>query len=540
MPIHQRATTGTSPQTMNKQCSLSSSSADTVEFTESELEAGLRRVNAHLEPSIAYPGSVRILLIPSANPISFDVVPHGITSKRHSFILDTNGSHSSNTVKYFAITQSSHDIGCVVEAFTLKPERKKVLACQIYFDPRQDRMIAVNLLTENVVMRSSTTEISVESYHPTPLDPGVYYVFLSNGLHTFNLQLFHRQRHESQEARIQSKAEVDQVSTRKRHFQSSQGDPNKGKQRVIGGSIGSVFVLSTAARIASCPESGVDYTLTRGKDIAANGASSVYTASHSMFPGKTIVVKVIKTAKNSSDAVDPEKVISAAELWLREVKIHSQLSHPAVLRLFEADARFLTLYLEHIDAPDLGACRDAPSDYCNLNESDAKRIFIDTSTALLYIHSQGFVHNDMKAANILYTPHRGALVIDFGLAVSAADAKATGGTPGYLPPEYLSNRLQGRAGDVWALGIVMLYVLGRVPLPERSTYWVIPHLGSRKDKEREKARSSMKSWLQRVSKTRSQLGNESSTLTGLVWEMLEPDLSHRIGLSQLVEDLNLL
>ena len=41
-----------------------------------------------------------------------------------------------------------------------------------------------------------------------------------------------------------------------------------------------------------------------------------------------------------------------------------------------------------------------------------------------------------------------------------------GGTPCYVPPEYLFNLPRGFEGDIWAFGITMLFVFGLIPLPQ--------------------------------------------------------------------------
>ncbi|WP_233358774.1 outer membrane protein assembly factor BamB family protein [Thermomonospora amylolytica] len=81
--------------------------------------------------------------------------------------------------------------------------------------------------------------------------------------------------------------------------------------------------------------------------------------------------------------------------------------------------------------------------------------------ALLSIHRAGIVHRDLKPSNVMLSAD-GPRVIDFGIA-RAADAAAitrTGavlGTPGYLPPEQALGAEVGPAGDVFALGAVLVF-----------------------------------------------------------------------------------
>ncbi|GER50867.1 mitogen-activated protein kinase kinase kinase [Striga asiatica] len=97
-----------------------------------------------------------------------------------------------------------------------------------------------------------------------------------------------------------------------------------------------------------------------------------------------------------------------------------------------------------------------------------------------HIHSHGYVHCDLKPDNILLVPdgQNGftAKISDFGLAKrepkragrkrAAAGPGKWQGTPMYLPPEAVTEGLQEAAGDVWAVGCVVVEMLTGRPLWE--------------------------------------------------------------------------
>jgi serine/threonine protein kinase len=99
----------------------------------------------------------------------------------------------------------------------------------------------------------------------------------------------------------------------------------------------------------------------------------------------------------------------------------------------------------------------------------------------------GVVHRDIKPENIIITPDREtAYVVDFGIALSAEDAKrltSSGfviGTPGYMSPEQEGGEsLDGRT-DIYSLGVTLYEVLAarRIPVghyePLSSTNEAIP------------------------------------------------------------------
>ncbi|CRK14440.1 hypothetical protein BN1723_010338 [Verticillium longisporum] len=142
-------------------------------------------------------------------------------------------------------------------------------------------------------------------------------------------------------------------------------------------------------------------------------------------------------------------VIRQADMWLREYQSQDDLRHDSIVRLYGGDARFLSLYMEHVDARDLsarGVWRCPRSDNFIGDRTDATRILRDVASALHYLHSRRLVHNDIKPANILYSPARGAVLCDFGLSTMAGGPATNGGTPFYVPPEFIGARTREELG----------------------------------------------------------------------------------------------
>ncbi|GGK02701.1 hypothetical protein GCM10011583_37890 [Streptomyces camponoticapitis] len=89
--------------------------------------------------------------------------------------------------------------------------------------------------------------------------------------------------------------------------------------------------------------------------------------------------------------------------------------------------------------------------------------------AIAAVHAAGLVHRDLKPSNIVVT-RDGPMVIDFGIARTAADESLTGsgevvGSPGFIAPELLTGTGEpGPAVDVFALGALLAYAAtGRPP-----------------------------------------------------------------------------
>ncbi|KAK4462390.1 kinase-like domain-containing protein [Cladorrhinum samala] len=289
-----------------------------------------------------------------------------------------------------------------------------------------------------------------------------------------------------------------------------------------------------------------EYAISKRDQIAQSTLSTVFTAEHSNVPEGVIVVKVLKTrshAQITNEAALAKNVIRQADIWLRELQYQENLEHKSIVRLYGGDARFLSLYMEHVDARDLtfrGTWRTAGSDLFSGDRSDALRILRDIASALHYIHGKGLVHNDIKPGNILYSRERGAVLCDLGLSTRARDPVAAG-TPWYVPPEFIGLKQRGVQSDVWALGVTMLYVLGRISWPDarasqrhpRHLHWIIAKLNSRERGPQSEAVSKMRQWLNEVAVARNSLDTHDK-LERLVHAMLYPNPKERVSLKEIV------
>ena len=87
---------------------------------------------------------------------------------------------------------------------------------------------------------------------------------------------------------------------------------------------------------------------------------------------------------------------------------------------------------------------------------------------LAHVHREGWIHRDVKPANIMFEA-RGAArphsrLADFGIAVHESDVRFThvgmvNGTPGYMAPELFSMAEPTPSHDLYAAGVVALVAL---------------------------------------------------------------------------------
>jgi len=99
------------------------------------------------------------------------------------------------------------------------------------------------------------------------------------------------------------------------------------------------------------------------------------------------------------------------------------------------------------------------------NESDISAIIYNIAKALKILHHNNIIHNDVKPENIIFTPPRSAVLLDYGCtrSIDIDDYNGIMGTPIYCSPEKLNYDIN-ISSDIWALGITLyIFMCGSHP-----------------------------------------------------------------------------
>jgi serine/threonine-protein kinase len=97
-------------------------------------------------------------------------------------------------------------------------------------------------------------------------------------------------------------------------------------------------------------------------------------------------------------------------------------------------------------------------------------LIAQAARALHVAHSNGILHSDVKASNLLVRPDGRLLVSDFGIARIMSGEPMTDfdgvlGCASYISPEQVDERWQTPSTDIYALGVVAYVCLTAQPFP---------------------------------------------------------------------------
>jgi hypothetical protein len=212
--------------------------------------------------------------------------------------------------------------------------------------------------------------------------------------------------------------------------------------------------------------------------IATGAFGSVYEGRRVGDPAaglpRTAALKFLPTGTGT-----PRQLTHLRELIDREVELHRRLKQPRLIRMYEtlvvddqerpALDGATVLVLEKAEGS-LGALLDRTP-----GPEAGPALLAQICEGLAQLHRAGWVHGDLKPANVLLMKDGSARLADFNMAAELEGTHAytpAFSTPDYTPPELLWAEIgeRGRrirpSADVWAFGVLAHLVLtGSFPLP---------------------------------------------------------------------------
>jgi serine/threonine-protein kinase len=154
------------------------------------------------------------------------------------------------------------------------------------------------------------------------------------------------------------------------------------------------------------------------------------------------------------------------KLFKEEAELLKTLGHPSIVRIYEYDrepnGNLVYIVMDWIEGSSLKEVIDNQKDPFTLAE--VSQILKPLSSALYFAHQMGFIHCDIKPANILIRKDGEVFLSDFGVARAATDVKY-GGTPWYMAYEQFTTGNVSPRTDVYSLAVTMYEMLSGGVLP---------------------------------------------------------------------------
>lgn len=166
------------------------------------------------------------------------------------------------------------------------------------------------------------------------------------------------------------------------------------------------------------------------KKLGSGGGGNVYLADHLRL-NKKVVLKA-----------DKRRITTKTALLRREADVLKNLNHPNIPKVYDFFVEDDTVYtvMDYIEGESLDRPLKRGEHFSQPQVIQWAKELLD---ALEYLHSpthgdppQGFVHSDIKPANLMRTPDNHIVLIDFNIALSLGEDAVIGCSAGYASPEH--------------------------------------------------------------------------------------------------------
>jgi serine/threonine protein kinase len=188
--------------------------------------------------------------------------------------------------------------------------------------------------------------------------------------------------------------------------------------------------------------------------LGAGGMGAVYQAWD-----RTLEVAVAIKIMRPQAAASPGETVAAERRFKRELLLARQVTHKNVVRIHDLGEIDGITYITmpYVQGSDLASIIRREG---RLPVDRTLAIAKQIGAGLVAAHDAGVIHRDLKPANIMIDADDNALIMDFGIARSAAGGMtmtvgAGVGTIEYMAPEQARGEAVDQRADIYAFGLIV-------------------------------------------------------------------------------------
>jgi serine/threonine protein kinase len=197
--------------------------------------------------------------------------------------------------------------------------------------------------------------------------------------------------------------------------------------------------------------------------LGTGGMGSVYKARDARL-NRFVALKLLRK-EFADDASFTAKL-------KEEARITASIKHPHVVEVFSVGEDHGQFYVV-MELVDGGSLDDRMEDEKRISELQTIELGIQVAKGLQAALNAGLIHRDIKPGNILFADRNTAKIVDFGLALFAAQHAGTEneiwGTPYYVAPERLTSDPEDFRSDLYSLGATLFHAVAGRPTFEIET-----------------------------------------------------------------------
>jgi len=214
------------------------------------------------------------------------------------------------------------------------------------------------------------------------------------------------------------------------------------------------------------------------KDILGQGGFGITYLAHDLNLDHEVAIKeylpVELSGRDADGMIQPvseelhEKYFWGLERFLDEARTLGQFKHPNIVRVRNVFQAYNSAYM--VMDYELGeSLQDILSRRKTLNEEDLESVIRPIIDGMRHVHAAGFIHRDVKPANIFIRVDGDPVLLDFGSARQSIEGEHQSLTSifsrGYAPIEQYNSAVdtQGPWTDIYSFGATLYRCIVGVP-----------------------------------------------------------------------------